>query len=374
MADVDPELLERITAWCAEAGRQTRPAEIRRALSPLGWDDLLAVRALLADPPPARPLGPHALADIARGAPPEVAAERERERRYLAEEEEPGPAAPPPAPTRRKRTGGRKRPGMVIRRARDRLPAPAEPSPRHLPPLEELRRPEGRSVLERLLRRLGARRAELARTLAAGWRRADGSPPEEEDVSALLDHHGLARAFARREHDELLHALRAAGGLRAGAAARLALDAAGFESALVRLGAVEEAEAIREERRAELRARATLSERVRLLLAEEARLRDLELLAEIEGDLRARLPEHLRALRAGRTPLREALARSLSLEPSAAEGLARRFGIDLGPRERAAPAPLSRKRTGSGRSGGRRAPAARGSGPRRPARRTPRDR
>ena len=79
MAEIDAELVERVTRWCAEAGRQTGRAEIHGALEPLSWDELLALRALLADPPPARPLGPYALADLARGAPADVAAERERE-------------------------------------------------------------------------------------------------------------------------------------------------------------------------------------------------------------------------------------------------------------------------------------------------------
>ena len=70
MAELDTELLERVARWCAEAGRQTGVAEIRAALAPLGWDELLTVRALLVDPPPARPLGPHALAELARGVPP----------------------------------------------------------------------------------------------------------------------------------------------------------------------------------------------------------------------------------------------------------------------------------------------------------------
>src|SRR5512136_637101 len=82
MTDLDPELLGRAVRWCAEAGRTATPAALRRALAPLGWDELLAARALLADPPPARPLGPFALADIARGAPADVAAERERGGRY----------------------------------------------------------------------------------------------------------------------------------------------------------------------------------------------------------------------------------------------------------------------------------------------------
>src|SRR5512136_1681503 len=99
MTDLDPELLGRAVRWCAEAGRTATPAALRRALAPLGWDELLVVRALLADPPPARPLGPFALADLARGAPADVAAERERGGRYPAgnaDEPEAG-SAPGPA-------------------------------------------------------------------------------------------------------------------------------------------------------------------------------------------------------------------------------------------------------------------------------------
>src|SRR5512138_1993859 len=168
MAEIDAETIERVARWCAEAGRQASAAEIRRALAPLSWDELLLARALLADPPPARPLGPSALADIARGAPPDVAAERERGGRYVREDEAPGsdaaPASAAPRPPRRTapRRGGREdRPTLVIRSARDRAPA-ASAAPPPLPPVDELRRPEGRPLLERLFRRVGARRAALA--------------------------------------------------------------------------------------------------------------------------------------------------------------------------------------------------------------------
>ncbi|HEX9050260.1 MAG TPA: helix-turn-helix domain-containing protein, partial [Anaeromyxobacter sp.] len=249
MQDLDPELLERAARWCAEAGRHVGPAEVRRALAPLGWDELLAVRALLADPPPVRPLGPHALADLARGAPPDVAAEREREGRYASEadagtEPEPEPAEPPAA---RRRGGRRRGPGVVIHRARDRA-TPRPPSPAPLPALDDLRRPEGRAVLERLVRTHGARRAPILAALAAGWASPGGAGPGDAELSALLDHHGLARAFERRERDELLHALRAAGGVRAAAAAGLGLDEDGLSRALARLGAAEQAERIREDR------------------------------------------------------------------------------------------------------------------------------
>lgn len=339
MADLDAELLDKVARWCAEAGRTAGEREIRRALSRLGWDELLALRALLADPPPARPLGPRALADMARGAPADVAAEREREGRYAAEDEPddaPPPAFAAPAPTPRPARGrsrAKARPSLVIRRVRDREPAPA-PTVLAQAPLDELRRPEGRAELERLVRRLGARRRALAAALAARWRRPDGAPPSEDDLAALLDHHGMARAFERRERDELLHAVRAAGGVRPAAAERLGLDVAGLDAALARLGAAADAERVREERRAELRGRATLSERVSLLLAEEGRLRDLGLLDEFEVDLRARLPEHVRALRTTGEPLRDALAASLSLAPVVAAGLAARLGIELGPDSR----------------------------------------
>jgi hypothetical protein len=368
MADVDAELAERVARWCAEAGRQAGPSLIRRALAPLGWYDLLAVRALLADPPPARPLGPFALADIARGAPPDLAAERERSGRYPAgeepEEEEPARGAPGAAPAAPPRGRGRRRRGaaVVIRRARDRVPAAPAPV-LELPRVADLRRPEGRTVLERLIRSHGARRAALAGALGAGWRRDDGAAAGEEDLAALLEHHGLARTFARRERDELLHALRAAGGVRAAAAARLALDVAGLDGALAALGAAADAERIREERRAELRTRATLAERVRLLLAEEERLRDLGVLDEFEADLRARLPEHLRALRLGRAPLAEAFARSLSVEPAAAGRLAMRFDLELGPSR-----PAERRRAG----GPRPRKHARGEAPRGRGRPSPR--
>jgi hypothetical protein len=198
-----------------------------------------------------------------------------------------------------------------------------------MPPLDELLRPEGRSVLERLVRKHGARRGALAAALAASWSAPGGAAPREEDLARLLDHHGLGRAFERRERHDLLHALRVAGGVRTLAAERVGLAVDALDAALSRLGAQGDAERIREARRADLRGRATLSERVRLLLADEPRLRDLGLLAEFERDLRARLPEHLRALRGGDAPVGIALARSLSITPAEARALAARFALSI---------------------------------------------
>jgi hypothetical protein len=331
MAEVDAELLERVAHWCAEAGRQTGAGEIRAALEPLGWDELLAVRALLADPPPARPLGPFALADLARGAPADVAAERERAGRYRPEREF-DPAPVPSAPTRAtpRSKAVRRAAAVVVRRVRDRTPA-SESGPEPLPTVSTLMAPDGRAVLERLVRRHGARRALVLAELAAAYRRDDGGPPGEADLAALLDEHGLAHAFERRERDALLHAVRAAGGVRARAAAAVGLSVEGLDAALDRVGARAEAERVRDERRAELRGRATLTDRVHLLLGDPERLEDLGLLPEVEADLATRLREHVRALQTGAEPLRSALARSLSLGGDAVVTLETRFGLALGP-------------------------------------------
>ncbi len=222
------------------------------------------------------------------------------------------------------------RKGPRVRRALDRVPETVSIPP-PLPLLDELRLPEGRAVLERLIRRLGPRRSAHAAALATGWRRDDGAPVGESDLALLLDEHGLTRAFERRERALFLHALRAAGGARPRAAAGIGITAEAFWSALARLGALPQAEAIREERRADVRRRATLSERVRLLTADEERLADLGVLDEVLADLRTRLPEHLRALRATESgSLAPALGRSLSLSRPAVEALARRFTLDLG--------------------------------------------
>jgi hypothetical protein len=209
-------------------------------------------------------------------------------------------------------------------------------------------------VLEALIRRHGARASPLARALAEGWRRADGAEPGEADLRALLDAHGLLHSFQRRERDAALHALRASGGIRHGAAAALGIAPEAFDALLARSGAEREAEALRDERRREIRRRATLSERAHLLLAEAERLADLGILDEVGADLAKRLPEHLRALRAGgAASLEAALGRSLSLGREEVRALGRRLGLDLGDGDPSAAPGTARP---PGRPGSRRRP------------------
>jgi hypothetical protein len=339
MADLDLETVERVARWCAEAGRQCAPAEIRAALGSLTWDELLAMRALLADPPPDRPLGPYALADLARGLPADAAAEREREQRYPRPDSLPAAptadAAAAPAPPRPARgAAGRKDAGkgraraVLVRKASALRPSPPPPPPPR-PLLDELHLPAGRNELEQLFRKHGGRRPHLLAAIAASHRRADGAPVDDADLDRLLEHHGLSRGFQRRERDELRHALRAAGGVLTRTAAAVGFTLEGLGAALARLDLEGEAEALREARRNELRGRATLAERAQLLLTDQERLADLGVLAEFEKDLADRLPEHLRALARQREPVALGVARTLSLTVKQAHDLLASVGVAL---------------------------------------------
>jgi hypothetical protein len=335
MAELELETIERAVRWCAEAGRQTTPVEVRAALANLGWDQLLSVRALLSDPPPTRPLGPHALADLARGVPTDVAAEREREERYPRPGEEPRAgqvAAPPPPPAvaaAKKKAGKRsRRAQVVVRKLAAATPATPREPPR-LPLIEELLLPAGRGGLERLIRTHGGRRPRLVAAIAASYRRADGARIGDADLDMALEHHGLDRAFGHRERDELVHAVRAAGAVLSQAAAALGHDLASLGAAVTRLALEADVKRLREARRRDLRSKATLSERALLLVGSSDKLSDLELLEEFERDLATRLPEHLRALSSTGEPLELGLARTLALPVVSVKALLARLGVDL---------------------------------------------
>jgi len=311
MPELDPETLARALRWCAEGGGPASEGAVRAALEPLSWDELLAVKAALADPPPRRGLGPAELVAIAKGPLPA------REARLPARR----------APGRRA-TAQRRAVNPRIRRARDReVHALAAPPP--LPFVQELYREEGRAVLERLVRRLGPSRPALAAALSAGWRRSDGRPAEGADLEPLLAHHGLSRSFAERERAALLHTLRKFGGVRTQAAREAGLPLDELDSAVDRLDLRPALESLREERRHKLLRRGTLAELARLFAAEEEALADLGIAGELEAALRRLLGEHLRALAASRkrAPLGAALAESLLLPRAAVERMLGRLGL-----------------------------------------------
>ena len=129
--------------WCAESGRPVHEDVVRHALGPLGWDALLAVKAILADPPPGRDLSPSDLLALSRGAPPPSAgAPRapEAPKAWSARDPapSPGPGSEDPEGARPGRAGHPRarhcaldRPPLPGIRARD--PRPDGPTPRRQP-------------------------------------------------------------------------------------------------------------------------------------------------------------------------------------------------------------------------------------------------
>lgn len=325
MPEIDREILDRAMRWCAESGRPVHEDVVRHALGLLGWDALLAVKAILADPPPGRDLSPDDLLALSRGAPP------------------PGTAAPPRTRSRKvvARPARGAAPGPRIRRARDRV-EPSSPSPAAPPTIDVLYRESGRAVLDRMIRQRGGNRTAILAALAAGWS-AGGGAPTSADLDRLLVHHGLARGFAERERALLLHAFRKHGGVFLRVARDLDSAPADLRAAVARLELAGPVEAVREARRRVLDRKGTLADRARLVDEEEEALADLGLLPRFEEDLRRRLPEQLRALSVGgRRPSAADLGRSLSLSRGAVDRLAIRFALPL----RAAPPERPERREG----------------------------
>jgi hypothetical protein len=357
MPEIDREFLHRAVRWCAESGRPAREEDVRTVLEPLGWDELLAVKATLADPPPARNLSPADLVALSRSGPRLPSAAKDREAPAARAPRKKGARAPRPAA------------GPRIRRARDQVATPA-PGTAALPLLDGLFRESGRAELGRLVRRTGANRTTLLADLATRWASGAGAPPTSDDLDRLLEHHGLTRGFAERERALYLHAVRKHGGVMIRMARELGATPEDIRGAIDRLGLRAATDSVRELRRRVLDRKATLSERARLLDEEADALADLGLLARYEDDLRRRLPEHLRALSVGgRSPSAADLGRSLSLSRSAVDRLVLRFGLRL------RPSPAGRgerpeRPERSGRPGAPRRPGPRGASgaaPRRPS-------
>jgi len=343
MPEIDREILDRAMRWCAESGRPVHEDVVRHALGPLGWDALLAVKAILADPPPGRDLSPSDLLALSRGVPPPST-------------EVPAPRKPRKAGARTTR-GPRPVPGPRIRRVRDRV-EPSTPTPATPPSIDLLYRESGRAILDRMVRRRGANRTAILAALSTGWS-AGGAAPTSADLDRLLAHHGLARGFAERERALLLHAFRKHGGVLLRVARELGAAPADLRAAVTRLDLAGPVEAVREARRRVLDRKGTLADRARLVDEEEEALIDLGLLPRFEEDLRKRLPEQLRALSVGgRRPSAADLGRSLSLSRGAVDRLATRFSLSL----RAAPPERPERREGRGGPRlppGRRPPAGR---------------
>jgi len=351
MPEIDREMLARAVRWCAESGRPTREDRVRAVLEPLGWDELLAVKATLADPPPGRDLSPADLVALSRATtPPSRPAARA--------------SRAPATRAGRRKAGSAPRPASAprIRRAQDLASDPPPGPVAPLPHLDELYRESGRAEIGRLVRRLGGNRLAILADLASRWSDAAGSPPSSADLDRLLEHHGLARGFAERERALFLHAVGKHGGVVVRMARELGMAPEDVRGAIDRLQLRPAVDSIRDVRRGRLERKATLSERARLLDEEADALADLGLLAGFEADLRRRLPDHLRALAVGgRSPSAVDLGRSLSLSRGAADRLVTHFALKLRP----SPPERTERTERPGRGSAPRRPGARGAAPRR---------
>jgi hypothetical protein len=78
----DAELVALLSDLSRRAGRPASEAEVRAALAPLRPSEEAVLRQVARGAPPARPLGPMAWAEVARGVEPELAAAREQSGYY----------------------------------------------------------------------------------------------------------------------------------------------------------------------------------------------------------------------------------------------------------------------------------------------------
>ena len=104
-ARVDKALAQLVREQSKRAGRPAEEAEVRAALAPLSPAEEQVLRALLREAPPARPLGPFAWADLARGTQPQIAAARELGGYYALQAERDALAAMVKAPVRSEPAG-----------------------------------------------------------------------------------------------------------------------------------------------------------------------------------------------------------------------------------------------------------------------------
>ena len=262
---------------------------MRQVLGPLGWDELLAVKAVLADPPPGRDLSPADLVALSRGAPP----------------------APPPLPAPKAKAS---RKAERAHRGRPRAPHPARPRPgRALRPLPRRPAPARRaSTASRdgpsssgLVRRHGRQSPRHPRRPGEGagpWtarrpRAADLRPPPRPPPARPRLRRAGTRALPPRGPQARRRDVRMARELGATPdEVRGAIDRLGIRPAI---------EVIREPAGARSTARRPSPSAPACIDEEADALADLGLLARFEEDLRRRMPQHLRALSVGgRSPRR----------------------------------------------------------------------
>lgn len=362
--DVPTPVAVAVSDFCRRAGAPASPHAVRQALSVVAEPDDFRVRAVTDGEPPARPLGPFAVVDVARGTPVETASLRERSGYYALVEEmlrlqdaQPradtearaappravaAPAEPPaqrveeapPASRAREPGHDATRPASVAERIAPRRRSAQPPAPprgrftqveTQRAPLDSLEGPEGRTILEALLGQHDHRPA-LLRALAQGYAGHRGAEPTAPELDALLEGHGLLGAAETRERELILAALSEHRGALGRVAWVLGLRGAELGTLVTRLGLGAEVDRIRERFRRETLAPTSWTARLDLL-GRRKYLEDLGVAREFEERLRADLVRELQgpAPDGGEGP--EALARRLSVSPTLVHRALERLGL-----------------------------------------------
>jgi hypothetical protein len=362
--DVPTPVAVAVSDFCRRAGAPASPREVRGALSTVTDADEFRIRAVTDTEPPLHPLGPYAVADLARGTSVELAGLRQRAGYYdlvaemLAQAEAPPvepsaptpaasaplpsppvraaqPEAAPSAPLTRQRSTAEARPTVAERIApRRRGPSPeARPAPRgrytqmaaQRAPIDSLAEPTGRSVLERLLLQHGHRIA-LTRALAQGYLGRRGGDPQPHEVEELLATHRLLDDAEAVERELVLGALSEQHGALGRVAWALGVRPAELRSMIETLGLDAEVERTRERFRREALAPAHWTTRLDLL-GRRKYLEDLGLERAFDERLRSDLSKELDRTDAADPERIPHLARKLGVPPELLARTLARLGL-----------------------------------------------
>lgn len=358
--DIDAEAVRAALEFCARASRAASEAEVRDALSALSPEELARSRRISSQTPPAKPLGPHALADLARGVRADVAAARELGGYYALRAElsalktivtakapEPRPARTPAIDRSRHADDDAPEPPSALPSA---PPLPRAPLPRETtsgPGEHELLTLFGyhrdpvlvAKALGLSLAALDARvkALHLSRKVAKAVATGMGEPAPRQAPTpggnAVTVRKKAPGAPASRgpTADELVRAVRAEEAALGLVARKLRITGDELAALFASRGLAAQVEQLRENARVRERARKWPKERLEQLFAKAAYLRDLGVLEEIEADVDRHLRELMRRLSpkaADTAALVAAMARELKLDAARMRKLVDRFGLE----------------------------------------------
>ncbi len=364
--DVPTPVAVAVSDFCRRAGAPASPRAVREALSALAESDDFRVRAVTDAEPPACPLGPFAVVDLARGTAADVAGLRERSGYYALVEEmlalhdapraDPSESAPPvaaaalvpPAAPQRPIEGPVAQPAFTsgpspvraethaptvaerIAPRRRAVQPPAPPRGRFTQveaqraPLESLEADEGRATLETLLRQHGHRPA-LLRAIAQGYTGRRGEPSASE-LDALLTAHGLLGAVEASERELILAAVSEHRGALGRVAWTLGLRGPELSALVSRLGLDPEVDRLREHFRREALTPASWMARLDLF-GRRKYLEDLGVERDFEERLRGDLVAELHAAGANGDDAASALAQRLAVPETLVARALDRLGL-----------------------------------------------